>query len=311
MTATIFYNNLLKRAFIKDYGGTASPAMWETLFGKSKKLEEVLGKDVCDFTLPEIKNLLKSFRSYNTNVLQVRASIYRTYTNYCIQKGFSKDNQNHFNELTNGIYYECVDKKKAAASYFTHSEIQEIASLLENPKDRFLLLAPYEGILGKDCTQLINLTTDDLLSNNKIRLEDGSVIEVSSLLYQTAVEAGETFEYTSSEGKSRKLKRCEYILKPLASDLLDDKMTKSSIHRKYDKLRTKLSIPAFGAVLIKNSGFLHYFNKLVEQYGDVHAAYYSSDYQHLSQRYAIKTSYSRLRIQYDEYMGILEFQKGA
>jgi hypothetical protein len=87
-------NESFKKKFIDDKS-TITKGYTVNVFNKCKDLEEYYNKDVCNFTLDQIKQLLLTFNSTSVECLRVVTSVLRKYTQFMMENNLSIDNINH------------------------------------------------------------------------------------------------------------------------------------------------------------------------------------------------------------------------
>ena len=193
------YNADIKERYISDneFRNLNLRNFARVLFANTEKMETELNKDIYDFTISEIIDFYKSlcFTSYET--LLVYTGQLRIYTNYCLNKNLVKDSQNHFNELTTELIYDCVNQGLMHDKIISRNDlINTLDSECINPSDKFLCLALFEGICGKGMSDLVNLKLSDI-KENKLMLSSGTELILSDKLMEYAKESSETYEYES------------------------------------------------------------------------------------------------------------------
>lgn len=202
------YNEELKKEFIKykNDNATHSPFFIENLFNQTEPFEEERDKDLCNFTVKEIIEFYKFKGSVSDVSLANINGMFKKYTQFCIEKGMSIDNQNHFLEITDQILQdECINKAMLKRMIVTRQELLSSLYKFSNPSDRFLLLALFEGMWGKDYSEILDLNIADF-EGNMVHLSSGRTIPVSDILIQYAKESAEKTEYTNaSTGRTWKL----------------------------------------------------------------------------------------------------------
>ena len=265
-----FYNAALKQEFIESKSNLSAEDLYVYVFKKTAILEEPLDKDVCNFSLGEIADLMSVMGCGSLGSLESRISVLRSYTQFCLAKNQVLDGQNHFDEVTKRMCMEYVDSVKQARSYISKQEVYSIVDRLPNAKDKYLVLAPYEGIYGKNLCELIELTTDDILPDCAIKTCTGRVLPVTLKLYEIIVEAGNTYEYFSPDEKSRKLKQSNLIYKPIESVLTADKANSKQLNVKLAKLKQYIDdMPVLGVGILKRSGFYNGLYELSLKYSNL------------------------------------------
>ena len=265
-----WYNNSVKVEFINQYQGIVGGNVFNNIFQRCADMEFALEKDCSSFNLEEIMDLARSFHSADLTSVKVKMSLLRSYTQFCIEKGMSNTGLNHYSEITTAMYEGVVDRRKMAETYITREEVEEIIAAFENPRDKYIILAPYEGIYGPKLCEITELRKKDLLGNNRIRLCTGREIIVSDLLYGIMEEAAEEYEATYINRKVR-LQNTDKIYKGIDKDSVgntDDKTLK----RKYWRMRSYLERSTFGARMLYVSGFINEIGNAVEKSGGFDSA---------------------------------------
>ena len=199
------YNKELKMRFIKSRLNEATlPNNYlERNFKKVASAEEKLEKDVCNFTFYEIIEYYKSLHMTSVNGLRVLNSQFSIYTDWCLKQNLVKDGQNHFLELRLDDYHNCVNKAIIDLTILSREEILDITYELPNPKDQFTLLALFEGIKGKDFSE-ITLLKPEHISGNMITLPSGNKFNISDDLVDIIDVTVKEDTYYSMSGNMKK-----------------------------------------------------------------------------------------------------------
>ena len=261
-----WYNKKRKVDFINQYPSIVGDHTFNTIFNKTAILENELGKDCSLFTLPEISDLARSFHSADPGSIKHKISLLRSYAQFCIDNGISETGINHYIEMTASMCADAVDKRKMAETYITRKEVEEIVSVFENPRDQYIILAPYEGIYGQGLCEILQLRESDLLGQNRVRLCTGREIEVSDLLYRIMVKAAEA-ETAIYNGRERRLKNTDHVYKGIVIKSNTGIVTEYQLKRKLNKLKNYLDRGTLGFRMLYVSGFLNEIDKQVQKYG--------------------------------------------
>ena len=81
-------------------------------------------------------------------------------------------------------------------SIITEKELLEVINMLDNAQDRFLLMAIFRGIAGKQAKDIINLKSTDIdFKNNIISLPEKTIV-MDAVLAKLAKDAIDEKEYT-------------------------------------------------------------------------------------------------------------------
>ena len=192
------YNEILKMEYIKnnqDRNLTLEKNMLR-FFGATEKYEEYLNKDLCCFTVEEILDYYKSLGITSLESLMVMNSQFKLYTAYCQNKGIVNDGQNHYTELTTDLYMLCINTTLANKRIITRKQLVELAKQQENPGDRFLLYALFEGIGGKRLIEISEFEKENIQKNKKaVKLCTGRTFSVTDEFIESVEEACEEYTY--------------------------------------------------------------------------------------------------------------------
>ena len=194
------FNENIKQKFIqyKDETVILWSSTLKALFNRTEPFEEKLNKDVCNFTVSEITNMFKTLDYYSYNSLAMDVSRLSQYTNWCMTKGLSIDNQNHFMEITPKTTASLINKKITEMRVVSRDDVLEWCMEIPNPSDQFILLGLFEGINGKQHTDYIDLTIHDFdFEKHTVNLPGRGRINISGLLCEFAIDANDTLNYYS------------------------------------------------------------------------------------------------------------------
>lgn len=189
----IMYNEEFKRMYINEF--TTKNTVTQTIqrFNRAEKYEAELGKDLCCFTIKEIIAMLKGFSTSSFEYILITISTYKTYTMYGISQGWVADNQNHYEEIDNELIKSCLNDVFLKNKTISRQEIYEALDSLNNPCNKYMLFAIYEGLTLDE----LNGTADRFKDDNTAHLNSGRVIKVDPKLKYIAREAADTYTYTT------------------------------------------------------------------------------------------------------------------
>lgn len=169
-------------------------------------MEQKLNKDACDFSSNEIISWYKSLNTTSMESLMSNNSQLKIYTAWCITHGFVKDNQNHYDEITIDTISDCLNKELIDKKVLSREQLVNLIEkeIKDNPSDKFLLLALFEGICGHEMSDLTMLKWKDFdVKNGAVRLYSGEIRPVSKRLIKYAEETQEEdIYYPYSDGTS-------------------------------------------------------------------------------------------------------------
>ena len=286
-----WYNVDLKRDFINQYQGTVAKNTFASLFGRSALMESDLKKDCSQFSLEQIYDLARSYRSADVSSIRIKMSLLRTYTAFCINNGFSKTKINHYTEIPSDAYESFIDRKMASKMRLSKDEVYDILDAFENARDKFIILAPYEGIYGADMCELLELREKDVLPGNKLRLCTGRIVKISDALYDIIMDciSEDTAIYG---GKEKKLEKTDRVYKNLVM-LIASPPTKESIIRRYYIMREQIGRETLGVKMLFNSGFLNALDEVVLEKGSFDNS--QEEVKAVQERYGNSWSFGRVK----------------
>lgn len=205
-----YYNSERKERFIEERYNTAilPYKSLENAFSKIEFYEKMVKKDACDFSTTEILDMYKILNFISINSLNVFNNHLSVYTQWCIQQNLVVDCQNHYSELTPAILRNQINRVFADKRLVSYDTLMEWKNIIPNPMDTFLIFALYEGISGKDYTEITYLKLSDF-DGNRVTLCTGRTIEVSPVLVQLAKEAAEQETYIALKGDGKPLPLAE------------------------------------------------------------------------------------------------------
>ena len=238
------YNKELKQTFIKTMIKTGINKTIESAatqyFKQAEPVEDALQKDLSNFNINEILGLLKHFCTPSMETLMMGTSMFRRYTYYCIEQNMVQDGLNHYEEVTNEMYLDCVNKSLAEDKIISREELLKQVRLLENPAEKFVVFAVFEGLGGVGCMDLVDIQLGQF-SGNTVTLKSGRVITVPDELIDIAKESAEEYFYYPPNASSEKYEKVKYkdepgIIKSLFN-VKDDSSDRRKAYNIVNKLR--------------------------------------------------------------------------
>ena len=264
-----YINNKFKQKYIREMS-TISENFTRNIFNKSDDLERYYNKDVCNFTLSEIKNLLLTLNSTSTEYLRVVTSVLRKYTEFMMINNMSIDNLNHYDLVDTNVLMSCVNKQVVENKYISREQLLSYINNLPNPSDSWCLLGIYEGIKGDS---FINITLSKGIfdyDNETIKLYDGSVFKPSRELFNIAVDSYETYEYEGLRnlGSNNMRLMGDEIFKVRDNVMFDYDDKKKSYNRLLARIRlikNYLDVSVISIPRIQISGMVYQFKCIMER----------------------------------------------
>lgn len=243
-------------------------AMMHTYMNRIAQYEEQLDKDCCEFTREEVLTFYKEYNASSVVSISNMNSKYKVYTEWCIEKGYTKENA--YADLTIFDWEQCCSKEKPIISR------EDLLSLftgyvgkIVNPCDQFLCLALFEGICGVRMCEFMYLTMNDF-KGNEVHLNTGRVLTVSNELIRLAEESTNTYEKIpfGTVRASRPLKDEPYIIKSAANVRTDtDSSRLLHLRNVLSLCKGATNVSAINQLSLIESGRIHMIKELQKEQG--------------------------------------------
>ena len=237
------YNEEFKKAYIQTVVKTGINKTIEAaatqFFKQAEPVEEALQKDLSNFNITEILGLLKHFCTPSMETLMMGVSNFRRYTYYCIEQNMVNDGINHYEEVTNEMYLECINKSLSEDKIISREDLLKQVHLLENPVEKFVLFAVFEGLGGTGCMDLVDIQLSQF-KGNKVTLRSGRELTVPEELIDIAKESADEYFYYPPNASSEKYERVKFKDEPGSIKNLYNVKDDSSDRRKAFNIVNKL-----------------------------------------------------------------------
>ena len=300
-----YFNEEFKMQYLNEneYRNVNIKNTVDLLFRRIANTEELLGKDLYDFSTEEILGYYKYLLTPSLESLMVMNNQYKLYTAYALKRGLIRDNQNHYAEIDNEILKTCVYMGLAKSKIISRQELLDIlnSSFVENVSDKVIALALFEGIAGKELTELTHLEPTDInKKNNTVSLYGGRKLKISQKLVDWCLEsAGEYNYYNSMSKMSNKsyLSTDTRVIKRLSNSTIDNDLQRhKTINRRLDHLIDITGCNAFGVGSLRESGRLDMIKDLMETGVSLHDTFKNKE---MIYRYGRVTSIKRYCLKFD------------
>lgn len=308
-------NEALKQKYINEYAGEQSKA-YEQLFKAVDPFEEQYRKDCGNWTKPEIIDFFKSYASRSVNSLRVRLSMLKGYTDYFIISNLSKDNINHYLEISSDDLRLCINKIVDNNKFISRKEVLTICNKMENPVDQYFLLAIFEGIgsYGKFGEEIVD-TMASGIKENTIVLSSGRELTVSKELIHYAKESANTDKYYKTIIKNGEVQPYSYDLEGEGTIFKSRKNNRSKLKtnsnfiavQKYFKLKQEYGFSYLLQSDIRRSGMCEMLKELIAKYHSIENVIESKEGMNIIERFGYDYSpiYQSLFVNmYKDYLGI-------
>ncbi len=279
----MFYKEHLKNEFLNQFDNEKTREVYKRVFKKSKEIEEEYDKDVFNFDETLIRDLLKVYKPSTDQSARTYFNILSSYIQWGIDNGYSELLENPLKD-SQSYFYTFVEKKRL---YLPKSDIDLIISRLVNAQDSFIIQALFEGIQGKEVSELTLLTKEqiedseitgklkliDKCGNKRVIYPDAKTINLAllALKEEEYYKKNGLFDYIDNLKDVINLPESKYVLKPTATNnTLEDKPV--SHYTVYNRLEMIKSLDEFeefkDALSTKNivrSGMIYEAKKMMDK----------------------------------------------
>lgn len=232
------YNEEFKQGYIQTMVKTGINKTIEAsatqYFKQAEPVEEALQKDLCNFNITEILGMLKHFCTPSMETLMMGTSVFRRYTYYCIEQNMVADKINHYEEVTNEMYLDCINKNLSEDSIILRESLIKQIRLLENPVEQFVVYAVFEGLGGTGCMDLVDIQLEQF-KGATVTLKSGRVLTISPELLAIAKESANEYFYYPPNASSEKYEKVKFKDEPgIIKSLYNVKDTSTDRRKAYN-----------------------------------------------------------------------------
>lgn len=264
------YNQEIKEKYLADVSArNVNITQWFTCkFSQLEKFERKNGVDAAEFQIEEIIEYYKYLNTTSLNSLMVLNSQMGLYSEWCIKNNFTKDRQNHYFEINTDILQTCINSLMAKAKIIDRDDLIDLIDKLPNYSDSFLILAIFEGLGGKDNTNLCDLKIESF-TGKSVKLRDGRELEVSDKLISLAKLSVNEYNFYDKDGNlAKSLKYSESddeIVKLMNNSKEDNLMNPRRFYVRLAKISQMLGNPAINRFPLNESGRVWLIKELFEK----------------------------------------------
>lgn len=286
------YNEERKREFLKTNNEV------EALFTPITEVEEMLGKDFCNFSKDEVLFTIETSQpSYISSLLKQKTRL-GAYNNWCIQKGYCTDN--NLSDITSRTLNKVLAKGNLKRQTISREDFLLKTKQITTARMRYALLMIFEVGCQNQFADVIHAKADNIIGNSLL-LEDRTVF-ISDELKKYINEAIEE-DSVPWKGTTRRLYDVGYILKDYyATDTSND--PKAIYKRTYAQIKKVLvDIDLdFSPFEISLSGIIHMIYSIVKETGNIPYKIITTNlFDQIKKQYNIKISGEKFWEQYKNF----------
>lgn len=314
----MLYNKKNKDAFIDDtLKGKEEKAYRQSMtacFKNTAAKEYEKDKDICLFTVEELKDFYLSLKTASFLRLTVIDSQLKRYAAWSVEKEIIDLEDNKIKNITQEDLLQCVVIQKD--NIISREKLIEEISILPNIGEQFLCLALFEGIAGKEYCELVNLKKGDFESKDGKWIahlidRDLEITEELVLMGLKAADTEKMYLYTKDlsfvesyykndgEEKTRVIKNPPQTFKSSA------KTDSIRIKGKLTRINAYLENPAITRSNLLESGRIDLVKRLMKADGETDLRNTLRKYNktEIMERYGYIQNMQRWAEQYGKYIG--------
>jgi site-specific recombinase XerD len=198
------YNSEIKEKYLSTLPDNTAN-VFRFAFYRSFDTEDVVGKDLYNFTTDEIKDALINADHSTFNSIKLTMNVFESYIKWASKEGLVYSNIQIADTITNDELKSYIDKTKKI--FFSYEEIREMTDHMANAQDSAILICLFEGIGGSGLSELSNLHYYDIdWIKNSVQLKDDKfgkrAIVVSEECLKLIKSAYYQSEYLSNNGEA-------------------------------------------------------------------------------------------------------------
>lgn len=164
----------------------------------TQKFEEKYKKSLFNWNTKQILNYYKWIGTSSVQLLVLYNTTFSRYAQWAIENNLVVDAQNHFDMISREALINCINKNALDNKIITKAELDKCLKELNNPSDKFILLAIFEGIKGNSLEDIVFFKLSSIDKENKTaKLRSGRTVELSDELIKYAEESEQEYDYVS------------------------------------------------------------------------------------------------------------------
>lgn len=270
-----FYNEAIKNRYLDSLENDGTRHVVSYIFVASKTTEELLEKDLYNFTDKEIGLILQNMSATTINTAKANMFNIKSYIDWCIKHGYRDNNINPLLGKNDEWVARFIDKTKKI--HWSKEEFyDEIVNKLENYQDKCLVILLFNGVKGEKFTELRELKFKDINWNTgeiyiesrdkKIKLFDKDDLKIIEKAYDQKIY------YTPNEEdlyRENEMIDSEYILKNIVSKRISEpkEISIAVLYSRLSHIKEQFDLEYLTPNSIVQSGQLYMAYELWSEYG--------------------------------------------
>lgn len=293
------YNEDIKEKFLETYDNEQTRKTLKNVFIKSQPIESVLNKDLYNFNIDELANVIHNTDPLSITVARSTGRFISQYINWALP--YRNTNDNPLDGMSNEWYERFVDKSKKI--HWSENEFYELVEKLDNAQDQAFLSLVFEGVLGKGSTELrllhynnvnwnaneITVTEEfeDKKETRTLKVSDRTMRYIENAYKQQTYR---TYNSETGDYNERDLLESDYIFKNLKSPRAKAgvPVNQSVLYSRLSDIKEKYDLQYLTPNSIKQSGQLRMAVELYNRDGKLEYEQFAE----IGERYRLSMLYN-------------------
>ena len=278
MISLDFYNKDVKNRYLETIEEVSRDTIGYILY-KATPLEKLLNRDLYTFSLEEIGSVMSHSNPLNNRVAERTALILNKYIHWALENGYYTTNMHPMRGIKKNWAHDFVADKEL---FVSEDRLIKIEDDLDNFQDKVSLRLPFEGIMGSDLSEILNLKAEDVYDNGILKLHDSKKEEREAQVSDRAISfiKGALSEssykkWSTSEDKKmitdfEALVENDYVIRGLRRKKGEDKNQPQGYQTVYRRIKTimdKENLNYITAKQLQRSGMLAMAARLIKERG--------------------------------------------
>jgi len=265
----------LKKEFVQKMYSESSGKTYLSILDGTKSKEIQFNKSLYEFNQTEIEDLIKSKKLDSLNSVKLYVNVIKSFIRYCVETGYATHDP-----LGNVNNSEWIKQFiPAEKPYLPDYKLNELVDKCINPQDAVVLQLLFEGVCGKEYSELLNLKVSDVnTKDSTLKLNNQGKIrylEVSQKCIDLIFQADKQEDYyirngnTNAKNSMSKLKPSEFVVKSTSRGKEGEKNNSKNhiIHRRLTSLTEVFDLSYGTANFFLTSGKIALAKDAYEGYG--------------------------------------------
>ncbi|ATF13604.1 hypothetical protein A616_16945 [Brevibacillus brevis X23] len=282
------FNEQVKNRFMEEISDD-SKGPYERIFIRSSLVEASLNRDMYDFNIKEIENVLFHLKPKTAAASKSNISIISSYIDWAIEEGYRSNTINPMRYQFDNWAEKFLDDN--IKLFYSKMEIDEIINRCRNAQDAVIISLLFYGANGREVSELRNLRTSDVsLETSEVILTDDKdgqtrIIKVPSECIALIKQADMQTEYYKRNGhinpNSRNTKEVSqlietgYVIKPAKTKTVHiEQVNTHLIYARLSTISEMFVLENFTVKNIQRSGMLYHAKEILERDGKLEKEQY-------------------------------------